>query len=400
MKIEIVKFDNQGRGIGYVRDKIIFIPKTVPGDIINGEVVQEKKNYLEGRLLEVIEPSKIRKKPICPYFEKCGGCDLMHISLSESLDYKINKVNDILKRNKIDYEVKEIIKSDNEYNYRDKITLKIVDGELGYYQNDTHSLVKIDYCYICKDSINKLLKDILKLMINNGEVVIRSNYNNDLLLSISTNDTVANILELVNNHRIVGIVINDKTVYGENYFIDKINEYLFKVSYNSFFQINPFICSKLFDLIEENTNKSSKVLDLYCGVGTLSIVASKNASNVMGVEIVQNAIIDANLNKCLNSKNNLEFICADTKDILNRITQEFDTIILDPPRSGVVKNVINKILDVKPKKIIYVSCDPNTLARDFKLLEDIYEIKTFKLLDMFPKTEHIESFVVLENKRS
>jgi len=346
-------------------------------------------------LLEIITPSKLRQKPICPYFDVCGGCDLMDISVSESLEYKLHKVNDILKRNKIDFNVTEIIKSESPYNYRDKVTLKIVNSKIGFYQNDTHSLVEIDYCYLCKNAINELIKDLSKLNISNGEVVIRCNYSNDLLIAISTEDCLNGIESLVNEHKIVGIVKNDKTIFGENYFIDKINNYLFKVSYNSFFQVNPFICSKLFELIECYTKESIKVLDLYCGVGTLSIVASSNAEQVVGVEIVENAIVDANLNKNFNRKNNLEFICADTKDILNKITNDFDTIILDPPRSGVAKSVIDKIIEVKPKKIIYVSCDPNTLARDLKLLENKYKIEEFKLLDMFPETEHVESILEL-----
>jgi len=398
MKVEVIKFDNSGRGIGYLNDKIIFIPKTVPGDIVDVEIVLEKKNYLEGRLVEVITPSKLRQKSICPYFNECGGCDLMHISLSESLEYKLNKVNDILKRNKIDYEVTKIIKSECPYNYRDKVTFKIVDGKIGFFQTDTHKLVEINYCYLCKDAINNVIKDIHTLNIKNGEVIIRCNYNDELLLSLNTLDKIDNIETLINEHKIVGIVNNDKCIYGEDYFIDKINDYLFKVSYNSFFQVNPYICSELFKLIEKYTDKSNNVLDLYCGVGTLSIVASMNAKNVLGVEINSNAIIDANLNKTLNKRNNVDFICEDTKNILNKITSDFDTIILDPPRSGVVQKVLNKIMEVNPDKIIYVSCDPNTLARDLKLLEEKYIISNFKLLDMFPETEHNESIVVLEKK--
>lgn len=399
MKVEVIKFDNSGRGIGYLNDKIIFIPKTVPGDIVNVEIVLEKKNYLEGKLIEVLVPSKLRQKPICPYFNECGGCDLMHISLSESLEYKLNKVNDILKRNKIDYEVTKIIKSKNPYNYRDKVALKIVDGKIGFFQNDTHKLIEINYCYLCKDAINDLIKDIHLLNINNGEVVIRCNYNDELLLAINTTDDINNIDKLIKEHKIVGVVNNDKCIYGENYFIDKINDYLFKVSYNSFFQVNPYICSELFNLIEKYTEKSNNVLDLYCGVGTLSIVSSINAKYVLGVEINSNAVIDANLNKVLNKRDNVDFICEDTKNILNKITNDFDTIVLDPPRSGVAKNVINKILEVKPNKIIYVSCDPNTLARDLKLLEENYVISKFKLLDMFPETEHNESIVVLTKNK-
>jgi len=399
MNVEIIKFDNIGRGIGYLNDKIIFVPKSVPGDIVNVKITLEKKNYLEGKILEIIKPSKLRIKAICPYFNICGGCDLMNITLSESLDYKLNKVNEMLEKGKINYRVDEIIKSDSTYNYRNKVTLKVVDSKIGYYENETHNIVEINYCYLCNEIINDLIKNIKILDISNGEIVIRCNYNDELLISIKTDDEIKNIKDVIDNYKIVGIIKNDVTIYGENYFIDKINDYLFKVSYNSFFQINPFICSKLFDFIEAETKKSINVLDLYCGVGTLGIVASKNSKSVLGIEIVNNAIIDANLNKMLNNKNNIEFICDDTRNVINKITNTFDTIILDPPRNGVSKNVLNKIINEKIKKVIYVSCNPITLIRDLKILENEYEIIDFKLLDMFPNSEHVESYVVLKNKK-
>lgn len=398
MKIEIVKFDNLGRGIGYLNDKIIFVPKSVPGDIIEVIITLEKKNYYEGKIVNIIKPSRIRREAKCPYFNICGGCDLMNISISENLDYKLAKVNEILDKNNINYEVKDIIKSNSEFNYRNKVTLKIVNKEIGYYENNSHNLVRIDYCYLCNETINAIIKDLKVLEIINGEVVIRCNYNEEILLNIKSSDEIKNINELINKYRIVGIVQNDKAIYGENYFIDKINNYIFKVSYNSFFQVNPYICGKLFELIEKYTESSHNLIDLYCGVGTLSIVASKNASKVIGVEIVENAIIDANLNKNLNNRKNIEFICNDTKKIIGKITNNFDTIIFDPPRNGVSSKVIEKVINEKIDKIIYVSCDPITLARDLKLLEKYYNILDFKLLEMFPNSEHIESIVLLERK--
>lgn len=398
MKIEIVKFDNLGRGIGYLNDKIIFVPKSVPGDIVEVKITLEKKNYYEGKIVNIIKPSRIRREAKCPYFDICGGCDLMNISISENLDYKLAKVNEILDKNNINYEVKDIIKSNSEFNYRNKVTLKIVNKEIGYYENNSHNLVRIDYCYLCNDTINAIIKDLKLLEIINGEVVIRCNYNEEILLDIKSSDEIKNINELINKYRIVGIVQNDKAIYGENYFIDKINNYIFKVSYNSFFQVNPYICGKLFELIEKHTESSHNLIDLYCGVGTLSIVASKNASKVIGVEIVENAIVDANLNKNLNNRKNIEFICNDTKKIIEKITNSFDTIIFDPPRNGVSSKVIEKVINEKIDKIIYVSCDPITLARDLKLLEKYYNILDFKLLEMFPNSEHIESIVLLERK--
>ena len=189
-----------------------------------------------------------------------------------------------------------------------------------------------------------------------------------------------------------------KCLYGDNYLIHKINDNLFKISYDAFFQINDSISSVLFQLINKYTKNSINVLDLYCGVGSLTLNVNESVKNILGVEIVENAINDANTNKKLNQKENISFICNDTKNILNKINKTYDTIILDPPRSGVDQKVLNKIITEKIKKIIYVSCDPFTLVRDLKLLINYYEIKDFKLLDMFTWSEHVESLVILELK--
>ncbi len=398
MEIEVVKFDNLGRGIGYLNNKIVFIPKTIPGDIVNIEIILEKPKYYLAKLINIIKPSKLRVEAKCPYFEQCGGCDFLNISLSETLEYKLNNINDLLKINHFDITVKEIKKCLNPYNYRNKISLKIVNGKIGFYLNETHTLIAIDYCYIVNLAINNVLKDISLLNIQNGNLSIRCNYKNELLIIIDSKDNIENIDILINKHNIVGIIQNNKTIYGDNYFIDKIGNYLFKVSYNSFFQVNPFICNCLLDLIKKYTVNAQKILDFYCGVGSLSIAAASNKSYVLGVEIVNNAIRDAFVNKKLNNQKNVDFICADTAAVLDKINNTFDTIILDPPRSGVHKNVLNKIIDSQIKKIIYVSCQPNTLIRDLKILQPNYQIKEFMLLDMFEWTHHVESFVVLERK--
>lgn len=395
MKIEIVKFDNLGRGIGYINDKIVFVPKTVPGDIVNINIIKDKKTYCEGRLVEIITPSKMRISAPCPYFDKCGGCDLQNISTSDNLDYKLNKVNDMLKKEGINFEVKEIVKCSGTFNYRNKVTLKVLCGIIGFYESSTHKIVEINNCMLCGNAINEVIKDLHLLEIINGDVTIRENYHGEIMIVINSDDDVKNIDKIINRHNVVGIIKNDKVIYGENYYFDKVNEYLFKVSYNSFFQVNKSICEKLFEFIEEETKRSKNTIDLYCGVGTLSIVASKNSEKVLGVEINENAIIDANFNKIMNHVENVKFICSDTRDILDKITSNYDTIIFDPPRSGVLESILNKVSEEKINKIIYVSCNPITLIRDIKLLKD-YKIVDFKLLEMFPNSEHVESFCVLE----
>ncbi len=396
MEIEVVKFDNLGRGIGYLNNKIVFIPKSIPGDILNVELTLEKKNFCEAKITNIIKPSKLRQTAICPYFSKCGGCDLLNISLTESLEYKLQKVNDILKNNQIDYEIKEIIKSPERYNYRNKVSLKIINGQIGFYESGSHQLVEINKCFLCQNSLNKIIPDLKDLGINNGNITIRSNYKEEILIIIETSNKIEDYTNLITNHKIVGLILNNELIYGDDFLIANINNYLFKISYDSFFQVNPFICAKLFDLVQEYTKDSSKVLDLYCGVGTLSIVAAQNAKEVLGVEIVANAILAANVNKLLNNTPNVNFVCADTKKVLDKINASYDTIILDPPRSGVNEQVLTQIIKNKISHLIYISCDPQTLGRDLKILSKNYIIEEIKLLDMFPNTHHVESFCVLK----
>ena len=200
MEVEVIKFDNLGRGLGYINNKIIFIPKSVPGDILEIDIVKEKKNYLEGKIKKIIKPSKLRKEVLCPYFASCGGCDLLNISLSEELEYKIHKINAILKKNNINYEVKEIIKNSNDYYYRNKITLKVINKKVGYYQKETHHLLEINNCLVARKSINALIKEIDKFNIINGEVIIRCNNKDELLIIINSSDTLNNIEYFVSNY--------------------------------------------------------------------------------------------------------------------------------------------------------------------------------------------------------
>ena len=196
----------------------------------------------------------------------------------------------------------------------------------------------------------------------------------------------------------MGIVFNEKTIYGNNFFYERLNNKLFKVSFDSFFQINLNIASKLFDFILDNIRDGSKVLDLYSGVGTLGIVASSKALKVYSVEIIKNAVLNGIFNASLNKRNNIKYILGDVSNLVNKINEEFDTLIIDPPRRGLDKNTIDFILRKKPSKIIYVSCDANTLMRDLKKLEDSYEINDFKIMDMFSFTYHVECMCILNIK--
>ena len=394
MKYEIVKMDNMGRGITYVDDLITFVPKTIVGDIVELKIVRSKKKYNEAQVINYVKRGSLYKDAICPYYNQCGGCDLMNLKYTDQLNYKKDRVKDLFLKY-ANTKVNPVIINKNQLGYRNKITLQINNGTIGLVDLN-NQVINIKYCNIAKDSINNFIKELNNFKIKNGKVVIRSNYNDELLVWFQTNDDL--VIPNLKDFKIAGIVKNDQVVVGDNNFIDKVNDLYFKVSYNSFFQVNNLINEELFNIINNHINKDDKVLDLYCGVGTISINASLKAKEVIGIEIVKNAIIDATLNKEMNKRNNVEFLLGDVKTTINKVDKAFDTVIIDPPRSGIDQNSLNYILDKKIKKIIYIACDPSSLVRDYEKLKDLYNLKELYLLDMFPNTYHCESITVLERR--
>lgn len=391
--------DHFGRGIAHINNKIVFINNTTKGDIVDIEIISTKKNYSEAKVIKFITKSKERVEPLCPYFNICGGCQLQFLKYEDTLSFKQKKVQDLITKNRIDYHKNiEIIENSKPYNYRNKISLKIIDGKIGYYEDSTHKLVEINECLIASNSINKVIKNYKLLNIKNGSLTIRSNQNEEVLITINSNNPNydIDIFNLKEKVKVIGIVYNDKTIYGDNFIYERLEGFLFRVSYNSFFQVNSDINPKLFKLIENNISSNSTVLDLYSGVGTLSIVASKKAKEVIGVEIIPNAVINSNFNAKINKRNNVKFLLGDVSNVIDKIKKDFDIIIVDPPRKGLDSKTINFLIKSKIKKIIYISCDANTLMRDLKLLENIYEIKDYKILDMFSYSYHLESFVILD----
>ena len=398
-KVIIEKLDNQGRGICFINNKITFVPNTLPTEEVEIELIKETKKYNEAKVINYLKQSPNRIDSICPYFGICGGCELMHSTYKDTIKYKKEKLESILYKYAHIKEDIEIVECNKHLNYRNKITLKVIDNKYGYYENNTHDLIEIDKCYLAEESINKFLEDIKYLDIKNGEVTIRSNYNKELLIWIKSKDKInPDIDYLKSKHKIVGIILNDKPLVGDSSFIEIINHMLFQVSYDSFFQVNRDICSKLFNLIEEEIDEGDTILDLYCGVGTLGINATKKAKKAYGIEIVKNAVLNAITNSKINKRDNIYYMLGDVSNTLPKIKDEINTIIVDPPRSGLDPITKQTILDLKANKIIYVSCDPMTLARDLKELQEIYNIKSVKGLDMFPMTQHCESITVLERR--
>lgn len=394
----IEKLDNHGRGICYINNKITFIENALPNEEVEIKITKENKKYNEGIVTKYIKKSSKRIEPKCPYFEECGGCNLLNTTYEETIKYKKDKLESIMsKYAKINKNI-DIIESQNTLNYRNKITLKVINNKYGYYVSNTHKLVSINNCLLAEQPIKEFIKDINKLNIKNGEVIIRSNYNEEILIVINTKDKINPDIEyLKENHKIVGFIVNNEIINGDNKFIEIINNKMFQVSYDSFFQINRYICGKLFELINDNIKEGETILDLYCGVGTLGLNANKT-KKIYGIEIIPNAIINAITNAKINKQNNAYYMVGNTSKCIDKINDKIDTIIIDPPRSGLDEITRNTIIDMKPNKILYISCDPMTLARDLNILKEYYNINLIKGLDMFPYTYHIETICIMERR--
>jgi len=398
-EIDIIKLDHQGRGIGYIDNKITFVKNALPDEKVTIEIKKENSKFNEAFMIDIITKNPKRIKSKCPYFEVCGGCQLRHMSYEETLKFKENKVKEILKKY-TGLEVKtEMIKNSNKDFYRNKAEFKIRDGIIGYYKSSTHELVPIERCFNVEESINKFLMTANLLNLENAKVTVKTNHNAEIILIIETEElNNINVTQLREKNKLVGIVYNNELVFGSDHFIENIDGLFFKESYNSFFQINRHITEKLLNIIKENIKDNETVLDLCCGVGTLSIVASLKAKKVYGIEIVENSIRDAILNAKMNKRDNIYFMLGDAFALMNKIEDTIDTIIIDPPRSGMSKEGIEGILKIKPSNIIYTSCDIMTLSRDLIFLKDEYEIKKVHVLDMFSYTYHVETVTILKRR--
>lgn len=392
MQVHIDRMDHFGNGIGNINGKIIFVKGALTGETVDVTITKDKKSFMEGTINTIIYKSSKRVEPFCKYFGICGGCSLCHLNYENTLEYKKDRVKNIL--SKFDIPKINVIRNENDLYYRNKIELKIVDGKLGFYEKNTHNLIEIKECKVTKKSINKSFEFVKNMKLENANVTIRANYNDEVLIIIDSKEKP--VILNPEDYKIVGIVLNDKCIYGQDNFMEKINNLFFTVSYNSFFQVNNYINLELFNLIKENI-VGKTVLDLYSGVGTLSIVASKVVDKVYSIEVIPNAVKNALINAKINKCDNINFILGKVEDKIGFINDKIDTIIVDPARAGLDKKTIEVINNICPQRIIYVSCDTQSLANNLLDLAN-YEIKKFYILDMFSYTYHIECFCILDRK--
>lgn len=394
--LEIIKLDHFGRGIGKLNNKIIFIENALPEEIVDIKITKEKKKYCEGIVTKYRKKVQDRIEPICPYYNYCGGCDIMHMSYDNQLKFKQNKIENIM--SDLNIKINNIIKSDDELFYRNKITFQI-NHKLGLFEKESNKIIEIDKCYLANNKINSIIKELKELDLNNINKIIVKNINNQLMIIIESDKEIIipNSLEKQNIQIYQKIKNEYKKIYNNNQLTATINDKKYQISPDSFFQVNINTTVKLYNKVKEyckNLN-SKNILDLYCGTGTIGIYVSDIAKKIIGIEINNDAINDAKINASLNNTNNITFICNDVEKELDKIKITPDTIIVDPPRSGLSSKTIETIFKIDSKNLIYISCDPMTLKRDLKILNEKYNIIELTPFDMFPQTHHIETVVLM-----
>lgn len=393
MIIKIDKLSHDFRGIAKINDKVTFVSNTLPGEVVDIRITQDKKNINTGEVVSYIEKSKYRITSKCGYCNLCGGCDIGYIDYKKSLEYKCDVAKDIMRKYANIVIKPNIIYDGNIFGYRNKITMRVLDGSLALIKEGTREFVNISSCMLVNDRINDVIDILNGLDISCvNEVVIRGNEEIMVIIDgdIDSNVLVDSLKELASS-----IVLNGNVIYGKEYIMINVNNIKYAIYPNSFFQVNTNMIGKLYNKVLEYAGIGNRLLDLYCGAGTIGIYLSDNFRYVNGIEVNKDAIDGANLNKKINNVSNISFECKRVSDI-DKISA--DVVVVDPPRAGLDKITIGKLIDSDVKKIVYVSCNPITLARDIKLLGDKYDFVDMTLFDMFPNTKHVECCVLLYRK--
>ena len=390
MEVKVINYDDLGNGLSKSNGKVTFIQYAIPDELVDIKIIKENKHYNVAVINEVIKPSKKRITPVCKYYFECGGCNFLHVEKQEEREFKINRIKRFFGKLDNFYET-------NEFNYRNKIVLHVKNGEYGFYKEKSNDITVINYCYLASPKINDILKLLTSLVDKNfsGSVLIRVNSNLESLVAIIGNYKYVD--NLINNNLIDNLVYNDKVLKGNDYFYEYINNYIFKVNYKSFFQVNIKGLLEIVNILDDylKDKKINKALDLYSGTSVLGIILSKYVNKVWSIESNINATFDAKENIKLNSIANLEII----NGLVENYIQDFkniDLIIVDPARRGLDKKTIEYLNKIKSRYLIYIACGIDSLKRDMKLLNGNYEIDKFYGVDMFPRTNKVECIAILK----
>jgi 23S rRNA (uracil1939-C5)-methyltransferase len=440
--VDIIDNGFEGEGIAKIDGITVFVPGSIKGEKCEILIVKVLASHAYGKIVNIIEKSENRKESDCATYKRCGGCSLRHMTYESTLKLKRQVVQNLVNKGlKKKVEVLETIGMENPYNYRNKAQYPVglnSEGqpEVGVFAQRTHTIIPIQTCLIQTEISQKIAKTILNfvkeknIQIYNEEnqkgllrhIVIKvGKYTNQVMCILVVNDSKFNqeqelvkllcekypeiktIVKNINNKN-TNVILGKENInlYGNGYIEDKLGEYIFKISPMSFYQVNPVQAEILYTtaINQANLDKNDILFDLYCGIGTIGIFASKYVNKVYGIEIVPQAIEDAKENAKINDVKNIEFICGDVEvafdELINKEKIVPSAIIVDPPRKGLDNKTVENIAKIKPAKLVYISCNPATMVRDLAKLEDIYNIKTIQPVDMFPWTNGVESITILE----
>jgi len=454
VELEISEMAFGGMGLARKDGFVIFVDKTAPLDNVSAQIIKKKKNHAIARLVSIIEPSPLRVKPICAYSGHCGGCKWQFLNYEKQLEYKRQHVIESIEHIGLihDFTVHPTIPSKLIFGYRNKMEFSCSDrrwllpDELGKEDVDKgialglhvpgtfYKVLDIDRCHLQPDMGNDILNDVRMFIKKSGVDVYglrtHKGFWRFLMLrySFAYNQWMVNIITSEENRKIVqplsdllakkypdivsvinnitsrksGVAIGEYEIVlmGAPCIREKIGDFEFEISANSFFQTNTLGAEKLYETVKNYAGLTGKeiVADLYCGTGAIAIYLSDSAKKVIGIEINESSVKDANFNCEINNVTNCSFILGDIKDSLKNITDRLDVMIIDPPRVGMHKDVIGQVFDLCPEKLIYVSCNPATMARDLAMLKEKYDLIEVQPVDMFPHTSHIEAVARLEKK--
>ena len=437
--VDVIDYGANGEGIAKINGYTIFVMGALKGEKCKIHILKVLKTHAFAKVIQIIEKSSKRVEPDCSTFNKCGGCDLRHIAYSETLKIKQEKVQNLVNKmlkNKV--KVNETVGMENPTFYRNKAIYPVTqDKKVGIFAKRSHNIIPINECKIQ----TKISQEISKYILDNWEdsiydeetgkgllrnIMVREGFKTDEIMLVLVQNGEKNVFETNSKLKIENvikefpkiktIVINVNTektnvvlsrkniiVYGDGTIIDRLGDYEFKISPNSFYQVNPVQTEKLYNLAIEGAKlkKDDILCDLYCGIGTIGIFASKYVKKVYGVEIVEEAIKDAKQNAEINNVDNIEFIQGDVEVAFNKMLDNGvkpSVVIVDPPRKGLDSKTVQNLCDLKLDRLVYVSCNPATLMRDLQVLEDVYKIDSITPVDNFCYSSHIECVAVLEIK--
>lgn len=397
--LKIEKLDHYGRGITKLNNKTIFVENALPNEIVEIKINKEKKNFIEASVSKYIQKCNNRIEPKCPYYNLCGGCNIMHLSYADQLKFKQDKIENIINKYlNTKVKINNIISSNTNEFYRNKVTFQVKEN-IGFYNNETYNIINVDKCIISNELINNSIKYLKKLNLKDVTKITCRTGSNELMIIIETLNVNLDINPLKNIAHSIYFKRNNEYIhiFGKEYICETLGDYNFKISPDSFFQVNIDTCLKLYNKIKDYIGTNKNVIDLYCGTGSIGIFVS-NRNRVIGIEINEEAIKDAKNNKKLNNIKNIDFICGDSGKKLKDLNFNPNIIIVDPPRNGLNKETLDNVLNFKVDQIIYVSCDPMTFVRDLNILNEYYDIKEITPFDMFPNTHHIENIAYMVKK--